>query len=114
MAILRGEIMQEVLEIDENDKVTKIEPSQPAGSENEIYTCSFCAETSDNDKVILIKGGSGNICSNCVALCSDILKEQLPLIKLTTKVECPHCQANWSGKNELTCLECHKNFMIAV
>lgn len=42
------------------------------------YTCSFCGAKQANVRILIAAANGIFICENCVALCAEIVAEQLP------------------------------------
>lgn len=105
--------MQEVIEINDENQVIKIDPTIEVPEQNEIFTCSFCLhKTSEDEATKIIKGPQGNICADCVSLCNELLCPEIKTVKCSANIECPYCKAYWAKTEEATCHACKQKFFV--
>ena len=58
--------------------------------ENDVCTCTFCGKSQRNvKKLIASPGGDSFICDECIAICSDIVKEDIGKAETVENIELP-------------------------
>ena len=58
--------------------------------ENDVCTCTFCGKSQRNvKKLIASPGGDSFICDECIAICSDIVKEDIGKVETVENIELP-------------------------